>query len=493
MDARSDPRRDLPSIDVVLRHADVASLVGLFSREVVTGLARRALDRVRERATTGGAWDGDGGSRRAWLLGEAVGETLTAAAAIGAGGPRRVINATGVVLHTNLGRAPLATDAASAVSDVAAGYADVELDLGTGERGSRHAHLAGPILDALASTHPPLDVSGLDATAVNNCAGAILLVLAELARGREVIVSRGHLVEIGGGFRVPDIMRQGGSRLVEVGTTNRTRLADYADAITGETAVILTVHPSNFRITGFTESVAMADLAALGDARGIPVVDDIGSGCLLDTTVFGIGGAMREPRPSESLAAGASVVTFSGDKLLGGPQAGIIVGRADLVARIRRHPLARALRLDKLGMVALGATLVHYRRGEAAGTIPIWQMLGASPASLSTRAQAWARAMETAGVACEVRAGLSAVGGGSMPGVTLPTTVVRVGGMLAAEVLARRLRQRTAPSVPIVGRIEDGAVVLDPRTVAPSDDELVATGVIAAVSGTRGAHSRGPH
>jgi L-seryl-tRNA(Ser) seleniumtransferase len=493
MDARSDPRRDLPSIDAVLRHADVASLLGSFSLEVVTGLARRAVVRVRERATSDLIWDGDHLSRREWLLGETVGATLAAAAEIGTGGPCRVINATGVVLHTNLGRAPLATDAAMAIARVGAGYADVELDLGTGERGSRHAHLAGPILDALAATHPTLDVSGLDAIAVNNCAGAILLVLAELARGRDVIVSRGHLVEIGGGFRVPDIMRQGGSRLVEVGTTNRTRLGDYADAVTSETAAILTVHPSNFRITGFTESVAMTDLAALGLARGVPVVDDIGSGCLLDTAAFGIGGTLREPRPSESLAAGASVVTFSGDKLLGGPQAGIIVGRAELVSRIRRHPLARALRLDKLGMVALAATLAHYRRGEAARSIPIWQMIGASQESLTARAETWARDLERANVPCDVAAGVSAVGGGSMPGVTVPTTVVRIGGHVSADTLAKRLRQSLAPSVPIVGRIEDGMVTLDPRTVAPSDDVLVAPGIVTAVLGRREPQPRRRH
>ena len=488
MDSRVDPRRDLPSIDALLRQPDVAALVGTFSREVVTRLARRALAVVRDEAAVieGGAGD----SRRVRLLGQAVEATLAAAVTINAGGPRRVINATGVVLHTNLGRAPLAADAANAVTDLARGYVDIELDLHTGDRGSRHAHLAGPILDALAATHASLDVSGLDAIAVNTCAGAILLVLAELARGRDVIVSRGHLVEIGGGFRVPDVMRQGGARLVEVGTTNRTRLADYADAITSDTAAILTVHPSNFRIVGFTESVAMTHLAALGRVHGIPVVDDIGSGCLLDTTLFGMGGAMREPRPSESLAAGASMVTFSGDKLLGGPQAGIIVGRADLVARIRRHPLARALRLDKLGMVALVATLAHYRRGDAERSIPIWRMIGASAASLAVRAEGWARVMGEAGLPCEVRSGQSAIGGGSMPGVTLPTTVVRVGGTDGAEVLARRLRRAHPNGVPIVGRIDDGGLVLDPRTVVPGDDELVIRAVIAAVSGTRGAHSR---
>jgi L-seryl-tRNA(Ser) seleniumtransferase len=480
MDNRSDARRDLPSMDVVLRQPDVAALVGVFSPAVVTRLARRALAEVRSRATSAGVQDFDEGQRRKRFLGDVVATTLAHAAGVTSGGPRRVINATGVVLHTNLGRAPLAVDAAAAVGQIAGGYADVELDLLTGDRGSRHAHVSRPILDALEATHPSLDVTEFDAIAVNNCAGAILLVLAELVSGREVIVSRGHLVEIGGGFRVPDVMRQGGARLVEVGTTNRTRLTDYADAITAETAAILTVHPSNFRIVGFTQSVAMADLAALGRARGIPVIDDVGSGCLLDTSAFGIGGPMREPRPTESLAAGASVVTFSGDKLLGGPQSGIIVGRADLIARIRRHPLARALRLDKLGMVALVATLAHYRRGAATEAIPVWQMIGAPTTTLATRACAWATLLRKAGVTCQVADGVSAIGGGSMPGVTIPTTLVRVTGPTSADVLARRMRLATSPTVPIVGRIEDDAVVLDPRTVMPNDDALVEKGVAGA-------------
>ena len=468
-------------MDLVLRHPDVAALVGTFSLAVITRLARRALADVRRHATAVGEAGGDEGARRNRFLGEVVTATLSHAEAVGSGGPRRVINATGVVLHTNLGRAPLAVDAAEAVAQIARGFADIELDLNSGERGSRHAHLSHPLLDALDVSHPSLDVSGLDAVVVNNCAGAILLVLAELAHGREVIVSRGHLVEIGGGFRVPDVMRQSGARLVEVGTTNRTRLTDYADAITSETAVILSVHPSNFRIVGFSESVTMTELAALGRARGVPVVDDIGSGCLLDTSAFGIVGPMREPRPTESLAAGASVVTFSGDKLLGGPQAGIIVGHADLVARIRRHPLSRALRLDKMGMVALVATLAHYRRGRATDAIPVWQMIGATSPTLAARATAWAAALGASGVACHVTDGVSAIGGGSMPGVTLPTSLLRINGPCSPDELARRLRLASAPRVPMVGRIDENAVLLDPRTVMPVDDELVQTGVRAAL------------
>jgi L-seryl-tRNA(Ser) seleniumtransferase len=489
MNPQADARRDLPSIDSVLRQPDVAALVGGFSREALTILARRAVEGVRELATATPARGDELDGRRARLFADAVTATLAGAAAISRPSPRRVINATGVVLHTNLGRAPLSLEAAAAVAHVAAGYADVELELDTGNRGGRHAHLARPIIEALEATCPALDVSGLDAIAVNNCAGAILLVLAELARGREVIVSRGHLVEIGGGFRVPDVMRQGGVRLVEVGTTNRTRLADYAHAVTSETAVILTVHPSNFRILGFTESVAIEDLAALGADRGIPVVDDIGSGCLLDTATFGIGGATREPRPSESLAAGASVVTFSGDKLLGGPQAGVIVGASHLVDRIRRHPLARALRLDKLGMAALGATLAHYRRGDAPHSIPVWRMIGAPQAELVARAEAWATIIRRSGTACDASPGLSAVGGGSMPGVTLPTTVVRVKGRVPAEALARGLRQAPWGGVPVICRIEEGSVVLDPRTVSPGDDIPVADAIASAAGALRRAET----
>ena len=487
MNPTHDPRRDLPSVDALMRHPDVASLVGSLSRDSVTRLARRGLASVRDRAQ---ATISDGALAeplpRDRLLGEAVTATLAEAAAIANPGPRRVINASGVVLHTNLGRAPLSAHAAAAVAAVSAGYANLEFDLGTGERGARHAHLAGPVLDALEATHPGLDTSGLDALVVNNCAGAILLVLAELARGREVVVSRGHLVEIGGGFRVPDVMRQGGARLVEVGTTNRTRLEDYANAIGPDTAALLAVHPSNFRIIGFGASVAIADLASLGAERGVPVVEDVGSGCLLDTEMFNIGGALREPRPSESLAAGVSVVTFSGDKLLGGPQAGIIVGRRPIIERIRRHPLARALRLGSLGIVALAATLTHYRRGTAATEVPVWLMIGATEADLSFRASSWAASLRASGVACHVAPEVSAIGGGSMPGVSLPTTVVRIpaGAGSRAAALAARLRRGDAAVPPVVGRIADDDLLIDPRTVLPGEDDAVVAAVARASRAT---------
>jgi L-seryl-tRNA(Ser) seleniumtransferase len=305
--------------------------------------------------------------------------------------------------------------------------------------------------------------------AVNNNAAAVLLVLAELAAGREVIVSRGQAVEIGGGFRIPDVLRQSGARLVEVGTTNRTRLDDYAAAIGPETGALLHVHTSNFRIVGFAESVSIAALAGLGRERGLPVIADQGSGCLLDTSPFGIAGDLKEPTVPECIAAGADLVCFSGDKLLGGPQAGIVAGRADLVGRLKRHPLTRALRLDKVAIAGLSATLLHYRLGEATRAVPVWQMIGASPATLRERAEGWAAMLLSAGVAAGVREERSAIGGGSLPGVTLPTSVVaaapgRHGSVDAAAAWLRR------QDPPVVARIAEDLILVDPRTVLPEDE-----------------------
>ncbi|HEV2121587.1 MAG TPA: L-seryl-tRNA(Sec) selenium transferase, partial [Chloroflexota bacterium] len=369
--------RRLPSVDALLRHPNVAALAGTLPRELLVELIRNEIGALRTelRIATAAAEDVD-------LLGTAVSRVLTSTERLMRPSLRRVINATGVVLHTNLGRAPLSASAAQAMADASTGYSNLEFQLETGDRGSRHSHLERLICG----------VTGAEAAlAVNNNAAALLLVLAELARGREVIVSRGQAVEIGGGFRIPDVLQQSGAQLVEVGTTNRTRIADYARAITPETAALLHVHTSNFRLVGFTESVTPAELARLGQERGVPTVDDQGSGCLLDTTPFGIGGDLREPSVPESVRAGVSLVCFSGDKLLGGPQAGIIAGRPDLIQRLKAHPLTRALRPDKVAIAGLSATLLHYRLGQAEREIPVWRMIGTPLDELETRARRWIR------------------------------------------------------------------------------------------------------
>jgi L-seryl-tRNA(Ser) seleniumtransferase len=384
---------------------------------------------------------------------------------------RPLINATGVIINTNLGRAPLSAAALQAMQAVALGYANLEYDLEAGARGSRSVHAAA-LLRELTGAEAAL--------VVNNNAAAVLLALSTLAAGREVIISRGQLVEIGGGFRVPDVMRQSGCLLVEVGTTNRTRLADYEAAITERTALLLAVHPSNFRLSGFVESAPLGDLVRLAHERGLLVMEDLGSGCLLPSERYGLA---HEPMPQESLAAGVDVVCFSGDKLLGGPQAGIILGRAALLERIARHPLMRALRVDKLTLAALEGTLRHYQRGEAEEAIPVWRMIALPLGRLQERAERWARTLREQGFAASVRAGESTVGGGSLPGETLPTALLALEeGQVpcSLEELAHRLRARP---VPIVGRILRDALLLDPRTVLEEQDGELLAGLLACLRG----------
>jgi len=379
---------------------------------------------------------------------------------------RPVINATGVIVHTNLGRAPLSAAAVARVLDVASGYSNLEYDLEAGARGRRDVH-AERLICRLTGAEA--------ACVVNNNAAATLLTLAALAAGREVLVSRGELVEIGGGFRVPDVMAQSGAMLREVGTTNRTRVADYAAAINDRTALILRVHPSNFRIEGFTERPSVEDLAALGRRFGIPVVDDLGSGCLR-----GGHAALRdEPAVGATLAAGADVVMFSADKLLGGPQAGIMAGRAPLLDGIRRHPLMRALRVDKMTYAALEATLQSYAADHPA-EVPVAGMLALSAQEVGARATALAEQLTTGSLRAVVVDGLSTIGGGSAPGVTLPTRLVRLHhGSLTAAQLEAQLRRLDPP---VIARIDDDHVVLDLRTVLPVQDDLL-PGLLATVSG----------
>ncbi len=383
----------------------------------------------------------------------------------------RVINATGVVLHTTLGRAPLGRAALARLALIAARYSNLELDVPTKARGSRYAHVDGLLCR----------LSGAEASlVVNNNAAAVLLALESLAEGREVIVSRGELIEIGGAFRIPEILARSGARLREVGTTNRTRLADYAGAITAATAVLLKVHPSNYRVVGFTEGVTTAELAELGRARGIPVLEDLGSGCFLDLRSWGL---PREPTVPETVAAGADVVTFSGDKLLGGPQAGIVVGRRALVERLRTNPLNRALRIDKLTLAALEATLRAYEDpARASREVPTLRMLSEPGRVVRRRASRVLRRVPVgvrAALGLAVVAGRSEVGGGALPLAELPTAALALGTAAhPAETLDGKLR---AGRPPVIGRIADGRLLLDCRTVMDDEVPLVAAALTALV------------
>lgn len=378
------------------------------------------------------------------------------------GSLRPVINATGVIIHTNLGRAPLPAAAIERIAGIVPGYSNLEYDLEAGTRGSRLVH-AEQLLTSLTGAEA--------AVVVNNNAAATFLMLAALAWGREVIISRGELVEIGGGFRVPDVMAQSGAILREVGTTNRTRLADYRAAISSETAAVLRVHPSNFRIEGFTERPAPDALAALTREAGVPLLEDLGSGCLVPDVE-------GEPTVQASLAAGVDLVCFSGDKLLGGPQAGIIVGREALINQLRSHPLMRALRVDKLTLAALEGTLLEYVRGRALEHIPVLRMIHLSAEAIEQRARTVAKRVAGSGWDVRLMSGSSTIGGGSAPGALLPTVLLALRrDDISAERLLRQLRGLDPP---VIGRIVDDCVVLDLRTVAEEDDERLTALLVQA-------------
>ena len=458
-----DELRALPKVDEVLKRPE---LVGLpLPRWAVVEAVRREIER-RRQAILGG-----GGASVERPSAEVVSaDVLRLAEELARPSLRRVVNATGVVLHTNLGRAPLAAEAAERVAEVARGYSNLEYDLDGRERGSRHDHLRELLCE----------LSGAEAAVVvNNNAAAVLLTLAALAEGREVIVSRGELVEIGGAFRVPDVMRQSGARLVEVGTTNRTHLADFERAVGAATALLLQVHRSNFAVLGFTAEVGAKELVALGAARGVPVAIDLGSGTLIDPASLVGAGLPHEPTVRQAVESGADVVTFSGDKLLGGPQAGIIVGREAAIARIRRHPLMRALRPDKLTLAALEATLAIYRRGAAHELVPAVRMLAMTPAVLLARAERLAQLVgPTAQVVVAVVAVASAVGGGALPLAEPPSGALAITARdgRGAEALDAVLR---AGGLPIVGRIAEGRLLLDVRTIADDELDAVASAVRA--------------
>jgi len=446
--------RALPSIDLLLQRPAVQQLAARHGHDATVTALRTAL--AAARAALSASTSAAAGADREALAAALADDAATRLDAEARGSLRPVINATGVVIHTNLGRAPLAETALTRLAAVAGGYATLEYDLEAGTRGSRAVHAEG-LLTAITGAEA--------AVVVNNNAAAMLLLLAGLARGREVVISRGELVEIGGGFRVPDVMAQSGALLREVGTTNRTRLSDYVAATGAATALWLRVHPSNFRIEGFTERPGLSALVAAARAAGVAVAEDLGSGNLDPESPW-------EPTVQASIAAGVDVVAVSGDKLLGGPQAGIILGRKALVDRLRSHPLMRALRVDKLTYAALEATLVEHRAGRAHQTVPVLRMLHLPVEAVRRRAVAVADRLRGSGWHAEVTDGESAIGGGSAPGVTVPTALVRLARPgWSADRLEAWLR---ALDPPVIARIVDDAVVLDLRTVAENDDAAVA-------------------
>lgn len=449
-----DTLRALPSVHRLLEEEPATGLIRAHGRPLV----RLAVQRVLDEERRGGA---KAEPQARWARIEATIRGLRQPRL------RPVVNATGVILHTNLGRAPLAAAAAEAAARIAGRYSTLEFDPQTGRRGKRH--------DLVAQTLSYL-TGAQSAAVVNNCAAAVLLMLTALARGKEVMVARGELVEIGGGFRMPEIMRLSGARMVEVGTTNRTRAEDYAAAITAKTVAIMKVHASNFQVVGFTESVELKPLASLARQRHLLLLHDLGSGSLVETAAYGLA---EEPRIQDSLQSGVDLVAASADKMLGGPQAGLLLGRTELVERVMKHPLARAVRVDKLTIAALTATLDLYLT-QSFRELPVWEMMAATPASVASRARAWQSRLSELGAVVDVAPGESAVGGGSLPGERLPTSLVVITPPRgSAADLLRRLREHEPP---VIGRIEQERVLLDPRTVLAGEDDLVVDAVARALS-----------
>ncbi len=448
--------RNLPSVDKLLRAEPLQSFIEAetLPYDLALDLTRQTLDATRRQIREGRLDTADLSLER---LAERVIERAEQALESSL---REVINAAGVVIHTNLGRAPLSEEAASAVARVSRSYNNLEYDLENGERGSRMSHV-GELVARLSGAEAAL--------AVNNNAAAVFMVVSAFAQGREVVLSRGQAVEIGGSFRIPDVMAQSGARLIEVGTTNKTYASDYEAAIRPETAMLMRVHSSNFKIIGFTHSATLAELAEVANRHNILLVDDLGSGTFLDTARYGL---THEPTVQESIAAGAHLVTFSGDKLLGGPQVGLIAGQKTYIDRLKKHPLARALRVDKMSIAALQATLQHYLRGEAERKIPVWQMMARSPESLQAQAESWRQRLIPHWPGAAITEGLSTVGGGSLPGEMLPTWLLAlpVPSHTTANSLTAALRRNRPP---IVCRVERETLLFDPRTVLPAQEEAL--------------------
>jgi L-seryl-tRNA(Ser) seleniumtransferase len=447
----------LPSVEKIMQTEEAAALTGSYGRPLMLRAVRRALEGLR-----------------AEILGREGTENVSMASILQdtsrllvqwtETGLRPVINATGVILHTNLGRAPLSHAASTAIDEIANGYSNVELDLRTGKRGGRSMEME----DALRI------LTGAEAAlVVNNNAAAVLLILSGLAARKRVAIARSQLVEIGGGFRMPDVMRQSGARLVEVGTTNKVRLSDYEEVF-AQTQAVLRAHRSNFKMVGFTADPDLRSIVESGHRSGQIVIDDLGSGALLDTALYDLA---HEPMVQESLAAGADIVCFSGDKLLGGPQAGIIIGNATLVAKLAKHPLARAIRADKFTLAALRATLQHYLVNEAEREIPVWQMIASSLETINQRAQAWLLQLRSG----EVVPAESTLGGGSLPGESLPTKALAL-RTPSPDAMMRALRHQNPP---VIARAERGKILLDPRTVLPQDDGLLVSAARSALLETQ--------
>ena len=472
LQTNADLYRKLPSVDELLRSPELVALVSQEGQVAVTDAARAVLASLREEVASG-RLDGNGIDLALSGLGDAVGRQVRLALKYSL---RTVINATGVILHTNLGRAPLSASALEHIREIAGSYSNLEFDVETSERGKRDVHV-DRLFRKLLDEHAPANVDAgvparvakpkISTIVVNNNAAAVLLALNTLAEHGEVIVSRGELVEIGGSFRIPDVMSKSNAILREVGTTNRTRIGDYEKAINEKTRLLLRVHRSNFQITGFTEQPQIEELVSLARQRNIPLVEDLGSGALFDLRSVGVNG---EPSVLDSLRQGVDVVTYSGDKLLGGPQAGMLSGRSDLIARMRANSLFRALRADKLTYAALEATLFAYVKGDH-DAIPALRMMRLSKEEIGKRAEAVADSLRSAKLSVEVLDGESVIGGGAAPSAALPTRLLAITCTgLSADELSVRLR---ASDPPIIARVEEGRVLLDLRTVFPEQDEAI--------------------
>lgn len=453
--------RKLPKVSELMEEDSIKVLEHQYGRQLVLKAVREGIEEVRRLIEKSLEMGYEIQADEKDFKREALERTVKLASRYGSYSLKKVINATGVVLHTNLGRAPLPEEALKNIVDVARGYSNLEFDLEEGKRGERYDHVRGLLCDITGAE---------DAMVVNNNAAAVLLALSALASGREVVISRGQLVEIGGSFRVPDVMAQSGAILVEVGTTNKTRIADYERAINDNTALLLKVHTSNFKFVGFWSEVKIEELKSLGLKYGIPVMEDLGSGVLIDLAKFGL---PPEPTVQSSVKAGADIVTFSGDKLLGGPQAGIILGKKEYIEKIKRHPLTRALRIDKLTLSALEAVLKIYRN-EDYEKIPVLKMLLKSPEEMEKTAKKLAGELKKVVLdkgTIEIMDDASAVGGGSLPGVELPTKVVAIAiRTLSPDDLAKRLR---SARIPVIGRIKKDKFLLDIRTLSKDDLKVI--------------------
>ncbi|MFQ5740357.1 MAG: L-seryl-tRNA(Sec) selenium transferase [Acidobacteriota bacterium] len=453
--AQSQALRRIPPVDQLLQRDDIRPLVDRYSRHLIVCELQAALERVREQIRSGCLEQGEI-DRQVGQLGQEIDRLLRRRYSPSL---QRVINATGVIIHTNVGRAPLAPPIASAMMDLAAGYSNLEYHLDQGSRGHRDLHFERRLTGLLSCQA---------ATVCNNNAAAVFLILNTLSAGKKVLISRGELIEIGGSFRIPDVLEASGAILREVGTTNKTRISDYRKAVDGETGLLLRVHPSNYQIIGFTQRPHLSEMVDLARETGLPLVKDAGSGLLLES---GLPFLRREPAVASVLAAGVDLVCFSGDKLLGGPQSGIIAGRKDFIERIRKNPLMRALRVDKLTYSALEHTLIEYEKGTYRRNLAVYRMLGTSPSEIRKRASVFKQSLGGGALEVELADGHSLVGGGSAPEEKIPTSLLRLRHpRVSANGLERRLR---ANRVPILARIEEDRLILDLRTVFPEEDGVV--------------------